>query len=87
MSDYEERKVFRHSYKNNNQFHFALKRKSCNRDNDNYISGFSLNIGVITIYFDTFDDIKEFIEIYVLKNIRTYNYRFFTLFCIFNYVF
>lgn len=67
MSDYEERKVFRSSFKNTSQFHFALRKKSGNIDNDNYISSFFLNIGVITVFFDTYNDIKEFIESLCIK--------------------
>ena len=61
LTDYEERKVFRRSKTKNNTFHFRLVKKS-SLEFDLYVSSYLLKIGIITIFFDNYDEIGDYIN-------------------------
>ena len=63
VNDYEERKVFRTKYEKSNytKYHYCLRRKH-GVYTDFYINRYLLNCGIICLWFDEFDDIKDYIN-------------------------
>lgn len=62
VNDYEERKVFRSKFEKSNytKYHYCLRRKH-GTYTDFYINRYLLNCGIVCLWFDEFNDIKEFI--------------------------